>query len=111
MNLDPEGTPYQPYYPQRATSFQDNQWFSGEPDSPSQANYSGGNQYSYANNNTGISSYHDPGAMSNGQDYEDFDNEPPLLEELGIRFDHMWSKTQAVIHPFKVLYAVSIYNT
>jgi len=32
---------------------------------------------------------------------EDFDNEPPLLEELGIRFDHIIAKTQAVIHPTK----------
>jgi hypothetical protein len=33
---------------------------------------------------------------------EDYDNEPPLLEELGIRFDHIWTKTQAVINPTKV---------
>ena len=32
---------------------------------------------------------------------DDFDNEPPLLEELGIRFDHILAKTQAVIHPRK----------
>jgi hypothetical protein len=30
---------------------------------------------------------------------EDYDNEPPLLEELGIRFDHIWAKTQ-VTFPF-----------
>lgn len=30
-------------------------------------------------------------------DSDDFSNEPPLLEELGIRFDHIWSKTRAVI--------------
>lgn len=29
---------------------------------------------------------------------DDFENEPPLLEELGIRFDHIWAKTQAVIN-------------
>jgi hypothetical protein len=39
--------------------------------------------------------------MSAGVD--DFENEPPLLEELGVRVDHIWSKTQAVIHPFKVM--------
>lgn len=33
---------------------------------------------------------------------DDYDNELPLLEELGIRFDHIWSKTQAVINPTKV---------
>ena len=32
-------------------------------------------------------------------DEYDFDNEPPLLEELGIRFDHIWTKTQAVVNP------------
>ena len=35
-------------------------------------------------------------------DVDDYDNEPPLLEELGIRFDHIWSKTQAVINPLQV---------
>jgi hypothetical protein len=35
-------------------------------------------------------------------DNEDYDNEPPLLEELGIRFDHIWSKTQAVVNLKKV---------
>lgn len=34
---------------------------------------------------------------------EDYDNEPPLLEELGIRFDQIWSKTQAVVNPTKQL--------
>lgn len=28
---------------------------------------------------------------------EDYSTEPPLLEEIGIRFDHIWEKTQAVI--------------
>jgi len=34
---------------------------------------------------------------------DNFDNEPPLLEELGIRFDHIWNKTQAVMYPRKKL--------
>jgi hypothetical protein len=33
---------------------------------------------------------------------EDYSNEPPLLEELGIRFDHIFHKTQAVMIPMKV---------
>lgn len=33
----------------------------------------------------------------------DYDSEPPLLEELGINFDHIWAKTQAVLIPTKVL--------
>ncbi|TMS13987.1 Protein YIPF5 [Larimichthys crocea] len=31
-----------------------------------------------------------------------FDDEPPLLEELGINFDHIWQKTLTVLHPMKV---------
>lgn len=34
-------------------------------------------------------------------DEEDYENEPPLLEELGINFEHIWSKTLAVILPTK----------
>ena len=30
---------------------------------------------------------------------DDYENEPPLLEELGINFDHIWMKTQAVANP------------
>lgn len=38
-------------------------------------------------------------------DFDDeFENEPPLLEELGIRFDHIWNKTQAVLYPMKTLH-------
>lgn len=40
------------------------------------------------------------GAMVD-EDDEDYENEPPLLEELGINFEHIWSKTLAVILPTK----------
>ena len=30
---------------------------------------------------------------------EDYDNEPPLLEELGINFEHIWNKTKLVLIP------------
>jgi len=30
-----------------------------------------------------------------------FESEPPLLEELGINFDHIYQKTVAVLNPFK----------
>merc|ERR1711970_439535 len=30
-----------------------------------------------------------------------FEDEPPLLEELGINFDHIWQKTIAVLNPWK----------
>ncbi|TMW61626.1 hypothetical protein Poli38472_010689 [Pythium oligandrum] len=37
---------------------------------------------------------------ANGDD-EEYENEPPLLEELGINFDHIWLKTQSVLLPTK----------
>eukprot|EP00656_Telonema_subtile_P033332 TRINITY_DN3689_c0_g1_i3.p1 TRINITY_DN3689_c0_g1~~TRINITY_DN3689_c0_g1_i3.p1 ORF type:complete len:227 (+),score=36.86 TRINITY_DN3689_c0_g1_i3:179-859(+) len=33
----------------------------------------------------------------------DYDNEPPILEELGINFDHIKRKTISVLHPTKKL--------
>lgn len=32
--------------------------------------------------------------------YEDYENEPPLLEELGVNFPHIYSKSRAVLFPF-----------
>jgi hypothetical protein len=29
----------------------------------------------------------------------DFDNEPPLLEELGVNIEHIVAKTKAVMNP------------
>lgn len=36
-----------------------------------------------------------------GGDYGDYDDEPPLLEELGINFDHIVQKTWSVLHLLK----------
>ena len=41
------------------------------------------------------------GAGDNGYDPDDIENEPPLLEELGINFDHIRIKTMAVLNPLK----------
>lgn len=52
------------------------------------------------------------GVVLPDDDDEDYDNEPPLLEELGINFEHIWSKTLAVIVPMKridINYLVSVY--
>lgn len=38
-------------------------------------------------------------AMSSSSYEEDYDNEPPLLEELGVNFPHIFSKSRAVIFP------------
>jgi hypothetical protein len=35
-------------------------------------------------------------------DEVDMDNEPPLLEELGINFDHIRQKTVAVLNPMHI---------
>lgn len=36
-----------------------------------------------------------------GGSSDNFDDEPPLLEELGINFDHIRQKTMSVLNPFK----------
>ncbi|CAD5120420.1 DgyrCDS8988 [Dimorphilus gyrociliatus] len=38
---------------------------------------------------------------SNDVDEEDYENEPPLLEELGVNFEHIRQKTFTVLNPFK----------
>ena len=38
--------------------------------------------------------------VSSGSYSGSFDDEPPLLEELGINFDHIYKKTLAVLNPF-----------
>ncbi|XP_048365557.1 protein YIPF7 [Sphaerodactylus townsendi] len=38
---------------------------------------------------------------SNNTYPDSFDEEPPLLEELGINFDHIWQKTLTVLNPMK----------
>nr|CAB3267827.1 protein YIPF5-like [Phallusia mammillata] len=40
-----------------------------------------------------------------------FDDEPPLLEELGINFDHIYRKTVAVLNPFTVTEAGIVNET
>ncbi|XP_040190941.1 protein YIPF7 isoform X4 [Rana temporaria] len=35
------------------------------------------------------------------QPSDNFEDEPPLLEELGINFNHIWQKTLTVLNPWK----------
>eukprot|EP00970_Alexandrium_tamarense_P017687 scaffold10726_cov182-Alexandrium_tamarense.AAC.1 len=51
----------------------------------------------------------DPNAAKKGSDNnnntmqsydEDYENEPPLLEELGVNFPHIYSKSRAVLFPY-----------
>ncbi|KAG8453629.1 hypothetical protein GDO86_000313 [Hymenochirus boettgeri] len=37
----------------------------------------------------------------NSEHNDKFEDEPPLLEELGINFDHIWQKTLTVLNPWK----------
>ncbi|KAI9910583.1 hypothetical protein PsorP6_010407 [Peronosclerospora sorghi] len=59
------------------------------------------------NGNIGVSSFQSsaPGSCSSYYDDEydanEFANEPPLLEELGINFEHIWIKTVSVLLPTK----------
>lgn len=36
-----------------------------------------------------------------GENFDSIENEPPLLEELGVNFDHIRQKTMAVLNPLK----------
>lgn len=42
-----------------------------------------------------------PGTMEYTAAGDGFEEEPPLLEELGINFDHIWQKTLTVLDPLK----------
>jgi len=53
--------------------------------------------HSGANSNMGIHSH----SMTPIPGLEDYDNEPPLLEELGINLDHIRTKSLAVLLPMK----------
>ena len=73
--------------------------------------YTGGyNSYEYPANGPAAPQTYSPymGSMSQGvrqideAHVTDFDDEPPLLEELGINFDHIWEKTLSVLNPLKM---------
>lgn len=70
---------------------------------PNQNYYSGWNQQQFYNpsqNDTFMAQegFMQPNDFANQG--TDFDNEPPLLEELGINFDHIYRKTKCVLNPF-----------
>lgn len=46
---------------------------------------------------------------TNSMEYPDFENEPPLLEEIGVNIPHIWTKTKAVILPFQKLHGQTIH--
>ena len=113
MNLDPESSPAKvpDGYDASPMDPSNDPWYTsggGVDDSPSRnlhaddygfKTFSGDNDM---NTNAGMAG--GVQLSSSGFDEEDYDNEPPLLEELGIHFDHIWMKTQAVLKPTKVRY-------
>ena len=97
--IDPEGSPVR----QNPTVFTgmsngDDPWYSSSAnESPSSDSNRPSYDFSNYGQNMGGNSVNS--ALSSEEDYL---NEPPLLEELGIHFDHIWAKTQAVLIPTKV---------
>lgn len=96
----------------KTSSFGDDSWYeSSEQNSPVQqepsatmntrSSISGfGNNSHQTSHGLGILNFGFPNSATTGGDItsEDYENEPPLLEELGVRFDHISSKTQAVLY-------------
>ena len=118
--LDPESSqnPNQGAYRPYDTPGQEDPWFESKPgqqqQSQQQNNYQPyGNTNGFTSNGFNNPQYNTQPQNSSflmnqdrstiGTDDDDYENELPLLEELGIRFDHIWSKTQAVINPTKKL--------
>lgn len=70
-------------------------------------------------NNTGFvgGSFYDPNAYATpdpgfgGVSGDDFDNEPPLLEELGINPNHIMQKTLSVLNPFRTTEQIILQDT
>lgn len=50
----------------------------------------------------GSTSWGGGGSAATFEGEEDYSNEPPLIEELGINFAHIWMKTKTIILPIKV---------
>uniref|UniRef100_A0A8R1HK06 Uncharacterized protein n=1 Tax=Caenorhabditis japonica TaxID=281687 RepID=A0A8R1HK06_CAEJA len=86
--------PQQPQQPQQSAGndyYQQNfQQFQQQPQTNYNANYGG---QMFMPNGAAAA------APNNQADGEDYENEPPLLEELGINFSHIKEKTIAVLNP------------
>ena len=98
LNIDPEGSPSRPnggFYGQ-----QEDPWYSNSGQESPASDNSRGPSFDYSGSfNMMGSGMQADSTLASEVDYE---NEPPLLEELGIHFDHIWAKTQAVLIPTKV---------
>lgn len=115
---------YDPNYYQENQGFYQDGFYSTnyeQSQSPQQESYGGqyGDQYGY--NQYAGGNYYDPNVNGNAQYYNPsyssptndqirqvdeahstgFEEEPPLLEELGFNLDHVWQKTLSVLNPLK----------
>lgn len=105
-----------PYYQESQPFYQDGFYapnYDRTPENYGQqfygSNAGGSHSYSYQPVNGG-NQFQSPFLKDTGQGIRqvdeahgsDFDDELPLLEELGINFDHIWEKTLSVLNPFKI---------
>lgn len=79
--------------PQGAAS---TQWYS----SAGNVGFGGPQQTAY-NGSYGYGGQQGTLGASPGYDEDDYANEPPLLEELGINFDQIFRKTKLILHPLE----------
>ena len=108
--IDPENSPARINIPGNNrnvggnSGFNNDPWFNASPEGSPVGNHY--NTFNHAQ--APINTYPpQPGGQLNSNTMasntmfggDDFENEPPLLEELGINFDHIWTKTQAVVNP------------
>ncbi len=68
-------------------------------------NMNTGNDMDYSNRHAVYNNSY--GSGYDGFNDSEFANEPPLLEELGIRFDFIWLKTLTVLYPSKDIQTLS----
>lgn len=122
--IDPESTPPRPTGYNNNAYETDDPWFTQSPQpSPTAANVAppqqqsnafnynqfGYNPYPSNNYNSNVNPASNSSFQYEPNFSEDYENEPPLLEELGIRFDHILAKTQAVLYLHKVTSHLSTY--
>ena len=117
--IDPESSQQGSFMPYGASG-QEDPWFEARPGQQPVAPQNNYPQYGANSNGFTSNGFSNPQFNNNGQPAssysmnfdgrspggggdDDDENELPLLEELGIRFDKIWSKTQAVINPTKKL--------
>ena len=85
---------------QSSYDFGDQQQFYGSSDNNDA--YGGGGNYGYSQQQYMTPDYsQDPGNATHSGGHDDFENEPPLLEELGIHPEHIVQKTLSVLNPMR----------